>query len=40
VHAQREEEIFCPAMASADSALVGRFIPEHDNMRSRNTTRT
>ena len=34
VHAQLEEEIFYPAMASVDSALVGRFIPEHDRMRS------
>jgi len=33
VHAQLEEEIFYPAMASVDSALVGRFIPEHDRMR-------
>jgi hypothetical protein len=33
VHAQIEEEIFYPAMASVDSALVGRFIPEHDRMR-------
>src|SRR5438874_2122004 len=34
VHAQIEEEIFYPAMASVDNALVGRFIPEHDRMRS------
>jgi hypothetical protein len=34
VHAQLEEEIFYPAMASVDRALVGRFIPEHDRMRS------
>jgi hypothetical protein len=34
VHARIEEEIFYPAMASVDSALVGRFIPEHDRMRS------
>jgi len=34
VHAQVEEEIFYPAMASVDNALVGRFIPEHDRMRS------
>ena len=34
VHAQLEEEIFYPAMASVDNALVGRFIPEHDRMRS------
>ena len=34
VHAQLEEEIFYPAMASVDNALVGRFIPEHDRVRS------
>lgn len=34
VHAQIEEEIFYPAMASIDNALIGRFIPEHDRMRS------
>ena len=34
VHAQMEEEIFYPAMASLDNALIGRFIPEHDRMRS------
>jgi len=34
VHAQMEEEIFYPAMASVDQALIGRFIPEHDRMRS------
>ena len=34
VHAQVEEEIFYPAMASVDNALVARFIPEHDRMRS------
>ena len=34
VHAQIEEEIFYPAMASVDNALIGRFIPEHDRMRS------
>lgn len=34
VHAQIEEELFYPAMASVDTALVGRFIPEHDKMRS------
>ena len=34
VHAQAEEEIFYPAMSSVDSALVGRFIPEHDKMRN------
>jgi hypothetical protein len=34
LHAQLEEEIFYPAMASVDSALVGRFIAEHDRMRS------
>jgi len=34
VHAELEEEIFYPAMASVDRALVGRFIPEHDRMRS------
>ena len=34
VHAQMEEEIFYPAMASVDQALIGRFIAEHDRMRS------
>ena len=34
VHAELEEQIFYPAMASVDTALVGRFIPEHDRMRS------
>ena len=33
-HAELEEQIFYPAMASVDNALVGRFIPEHDRMRS------
>ena len=33
VHAQLEEEIFYPAMASVDGALVARLIPEHDRMR-------
>ena len=35
VHAQIEEEIFYPAMGSVDSPLVGKLIPEHDQMRSR-----
>jgi hemerythrin superfamily protein len=34
VHAEMEEEIFYPAMASVDNALIGRFLPEHDRMRS------
>src|SRR4030088_3174383 len=34
VHAPIEEEIFYPAMASVASPLVGRLIPEHDQMRS------
>src|SRR5262249_42499575 len=34
VHAQVEEEIFYPAMASIDNALIGRFLPEHDRVRS------
>jgi hemerythrin superfamily protein len=33
VHAELEEEIFYPAMASVDSALVGKFTSEHDRMR-------
>ena len=34
VHAQIEEEIFYPAMASVDNTLVGKLIPEHDRVRS------
>jgi hemerythrin superfamily protein len=34
VHAQVEEEIFYPAMGSVDRSLVGKLIPEHDQMRS------
>jgi hemerythrin superfamily protein len=34
VHAELEEEIFYPAMGSVETALVGRFIPEHDRMRA------
>ena len=34
VHAQVEEEIFYPAMGSVDSPLIGKLIPEHDQMRS------
>ncbi|HUQ77051.1 MAG TPA: hemerythrin domain-containing protein [Burkholderiales bacterium] len=34
VHAQAEEEIFYPAMASVDTAQVGKLIPEHDKMRN------
>jgi hemerythrin superfamily protein len=35
IHAQVEEEIFYPAMRAADSALIERSIPEHDEMRRR-----
>jgi len=34
VHAQLEEEIFYPAMASVDVSLVGKLIPQHDAMRA------
>jgi iron-sulfur cluster repair protein YtfE (RIC family) len=34
VHAQIEEEVFYPAMASVDPSQVGKLIPEHDRMRS------
>jgi hypothetical protein len=33
IHAQLEEEIFYPAMREAGSTLVGRFLPEHEEMR-------
>jgi len=33
VHAELEEEIFYPAMASVDNTLVGKLIPEHDRVR-------
>jgi hemerythrin superfamily protein len=34
VHAELEEQIFYPAMASVDNTLVGKLIPEHDRVRS------
>ena len=34
IHAQLEEEIFYPAMRSADPALVEKSVPEHDEMRT------
>jgi hemerythrin superfamily protein len=34
VHAEIEEEIFYPAMASVDNTLIARFIPEHDRVKS------
>lgn len=34
VHAQMEEEILYPAMASVDTASVAKLIPEHDRMRT------
>ncbi|HUQ26021.1 MAG TPA: hemerythrin domain-containing protein, partial [Burkholderiales bacterium] len=34
IHASVEEEIFYPAMRAADTALVEKSIPEHDEMRT------
>jgi hemerythrin-like domain-containing protein len=33
IHAQLEEEILYPVMAAADSPLVEKSVPEHDEMR-------
>ena len=34
IHADIEEEVFYPAMRAADTALVEKSIPEHDEMRT------
>jgi hypothetical protein len=33
LHAQLEEEVFYPAMRAADTAVVEKSVPEHDEMR-------
>ncbi|HYC46683.1 MAG TPA: hemerythrin domain-containing protein [Burkholderiales bacterium] len=33
IHAQLEEEIFYPAMRTADPSFIDRAVPEHDQMR-------